>query len=67
MPMGAWGHRVSQYFPIRKKVGQKLARLPRGLATAFSVTSSFFSNNLVTIVGQWVRTPPLTEGVSVHQ
>ena len=29
-----------QYFEICKKVGQKLARLPRGLATVFSVTFS---------------------------
>ena len=39
---GAWEASRSQYFQMCKKVGQKkLARLPRGLATVFSVTCFF--------------------------
>ena len=54
-----------QYFQIFKEVGQKLARqAARGLATVFSMTF-FFSNNLVTTVGQLVRMPP-SEGALAH-
>ena len=38
---GVGGVAPTQYFQICKRVVQKLARLPRGLATVFSVTFFF--------------------------
>ena len=57
------GTRAPTYFKLCKIVGQNLARLPRGLATVFSVT--FFRKNLVTVVGELVITP-LQQKVSRH-
>ena len=44
----------------------KVCHAARGLATVYSVTSFFFSNNLVAIVDQLVRTLLPTEGASAH-
>ena len=49
-------HAPPQYSQICKKFGQKLARQEEGWPPVLSVT--FFSNNLVIIVGQLVRTLP---------
>ena len=57
MPKG--GVAPPNIFKFARKFVKIVSQAARGLATVFSVNISlFFSNNLVTIVGQLVRTPP---------
>ena len=56
---GAWrGHRAPNILKFARKLVKKVSQAARGMATVFSVTFSLFSNNLLTIVGQLVRTLP---------
>ena len=57
--MGGMGaSRPPNIFKFARKLVKKVSQTARGLVTAFFVTFLFFSNNVVTIVGQFVRTPP---------
>ena len=62
---GVRGRRTPNIFKFARKLVKKASQAARGLATVFSVTF-YFSNNLVTIVGQLVRTPPPQQKVSRH-
>ena len=65
---GVGGVASTQYiFKFARKLVKKVCQVAIGLATVFSVSFCVFSNNIVTIVGQLVRTPPPpTEGVSSY-
>ena len=58
VPMGAWGSNLQECWSI-------ISQSARGLAIVLSQTI-FFSKNLITIVGNWSKCPPPTEGVSAH-
>ena len=62
---GGVGASHPQYCQICNIVGQKLPRLQEGWPQYF-LWSFFFSNNLVTTVGELVRTPPPKKKVSRH-
>ena len=66
VPMGEWvASRLPQYFQICKKVGKSYPGSNR-VGLSIFCDLYLFSNNVVTIVGQLVRTPPPQQKVSQY-